>query len=150
MAARTPNLTFILLQTRSGFLVTGELCSDLSFVSTVNSSWMSLFGIIMVSKAKRIKACVLFAFRCCWCQPRCVPPYLACWTRDEVLIHVMGYCLHSWQVFFQPAELAELWWESTEGAWLDAGLVQMSSPWNHSVMINRWSMWRQLLQVVLL
>lgn len=61
---------------------------------------MSLFGTIMVSKAKRINMRVLFAFRFYWCQPRHVPPYLTCWTRDEVLIHVMAYCLHSWQVFF--------------------------------------------------
>lgn len=63
MAAHTPNLTFTLLQTKSVFLVTGELCSDLSFVSTANSNWNSLFDILMVSKAKKINMYMLFAFK---------------------------------------------------------------------------------------
>lgn len=63
MAAHTPNLTFTLLQTKSGFLVAGELCSDLSFVSTANSNWISLLDILMISKAKKINTYMLFAFR---------------------------------------------------------------------------------------
>lgn len=61
-------------------------------------------------------------------------------TRNRLLLACMAD-------LFQPVELTELWEESTEGAWLDAALVQMSSPWNHRVMINRWSMWRQLLNL---
>lgn len=148
MAAHAPNLTFALLWNKSGFLVPVELCSDHSFVSTVNSSWVSLFGTIMVSKAKRTNMHVLFAFWFYWCQPRRVPPCLLRWARDKVLVHVMGYCLHPWQVFFSLLSWPSF--ESTKGAWLDSGLIQMSSAWNLRVMINRWSMWRQLLKLFVL
>lgn len=60
---------------------------------------MSLFGTIMVSKAKRINMRVLFCLQAYWGQPRHVPPCLTCWTRDKMLIHILGSCLHLWQVF---------------------------------------------------
>lgn len=71
---------------------------------------MSLFGTIMVSKATRINTRVHFAFRFYWCQCRHVPPYLTCWIRDKVLIHVMCYCGRSFSAGWVDQALRRVYW----------------------------------------